>query len=121
MHRQSAMAVKSYSCLGRVCVCSGEDSTLRCFSTVHDSHNKSLGRASYNKTKTKRSRLQLDEHRMPPIIHFASGNSLFGVGVVVGVVVVVAAVVVVVVVVVVAVVVFLLLLLLLLAFLLLLL
>jgi len=59
-----------------VCVCVGEDSTLRCFSTVHDSHNKSLGRASYNKTKTKRSGLQLDEHRMPPIIDFASGISV---------------------------------------------
>jgi len=56
---------------------SGEDSTVRSFSTVHDSHNKSLGRASYNKAKTKKSGLQLDEHRMPPVIDFASGIFVF--------------------------------------------
>ena len=59
--------------LSSVTDCSGEDSTIRCFSTVHDSYNKSLGRASYNKAKTKKSGLQLDEHRMPPVIDFASG------------------------------------------------
>jgi len=51
----------------------GEDSTLRCFSTEHDSYNKSLGRASYNKAKTKKSGLKADEHRMPAITDFASG------------------------------------------------
>ena len=46
---------------------------MRCFSTVHDSYNKSLGRASYNKAKTKKSGLQHDEHCMPPVSDFASG------------------------------------------------
>ena len=51
----------------------GEDSTLRSFSTVHDSYSRSLGRASYNKST---SRKLPDQHRMPPIIDFASGTPL---------------------------------------------
>jgi len=52
----------------------GQDSTLRMFSTRHESSDKSLGRASYNKSKTKQSGLLLDEHMMPPIIDFHSGT-----------------------------------------------
>lgn len=42
------------------------------FSTDHDSKNKSLGRASYNKAETRRRGLKYDEHKMPPIVDFSS-------------------------------------------------
>ena len=53
---------------------SGQDSTLRNFSTIHDRLNKSLGRASYNKAETKRSGLKADKHMMPFITDFASSK-----------------------------------------------
>jgi U3 small nucleolar RNA-associated protein 21 len=45
------------------------------FSTIHDSKNKSLGRASFNKLETKRSGLKLDQHMMPPIVDFSSNEA----------------------------------------------
>ena len=45
------------------------------FSTVHDSKNKSLGRASYNKVETKRTGLKLDTQMMPPILDFCSDET----------------------------------------------
>ena len=47
---------------------------MNIFSTVHDKYNSSLGRASFNKTETKRTGLKLDEHKMPPITAFAAGR-----------------------------------------------
>ena len=52
----------------------GQDSTLRSFSTVHDRHSKNLGRASFNKKKTKKSGLKHDQYCMPPITHITSGK-----------------------------------------------
>ncbi len=52
---------------------SGQDSTLRSFSTVHDSQNKSLGRASYHKAQSKKAGLKHDQHMMPQIMDFDSG------------------------------------------------
>ena len=57
-------------------VCVGQDSTLQSFSTVHDSENRSLGRASYHKAESKKSGLREDQYMMPPIIQFASGQLL---------------------------------------------
>lgn len=45
------------------------------FSTEHDSKNKSLGRASYNKAETRRRGLKYDEHKMPPIVDFDSNET----------------------------------------------
>lgn len=45
------------------------------FSTDHDSKNKSLGRATYNKAETRRRGLKYDEYKMPPIIDFSSNES----------------------------------------------
>lgn len=45
------------------------------FSTEHDSKNKSLGRASFNKMETKRSGLKYDEYMMPPIVDFSSNET----------------------------------------------
>jgi U3 small nucleolar RNA-associated protein 21 len=52
----------------------GRDSVLMSFSTVHDSKNKSLGRASFNKAETRKTGLRLDEHKMPPIVELASND-----------------------------------------------
>ena len=52
----------------------GQDSTLRSFSVVHDKHNKSLGRASYDKKESKKVGLKKDKYMMPPITQFASGK-----------------------------------------------
>ena len=59
-----------------LCFFTGQDSTMRIFSTVHDKYNKSLGRASFNKTETKRTGLKHDQHKMPPVTVFAAGTSL---------------------------------------------
>ena len=53
---------------------SGQDSTLRSFSTVHDRHSKNLGRASYNKKKSRKAGLKKDQHCMPPVTRVASGR-----------------------------------------------
>jgi U3 small nucleolar RNA-associated protein 21 len=50
---------------------------MRSFSTVHDKHHKSLGRASYNKQLSKKNTLKYDEHKMPYIVDFATGLSDF--------------------------------------------
>lgn len=49
---------------------------MRSFSTVHDRHNKSLGRASYNKQLTKKNTLKYDQHKMPFIVDFVAGRAL---------------------------------------------
>ena len=54
----------------------GQDSTLRSLSSVHDKHNKSLGRASYNKAQSKKNTLKHDQHKMPYIVEFAAGKLL---------------------------------------------
>ncbi|KAI8130595.1 WD repeat-containing protein 36 [Lucilia cuprina] len=50
-----------------------EDSSLRAFSVISETLNKSLGKASYNKKASKKkNRFQEDNHRMPPIIEFTT-------------------------------------------------
>ena len=60
---------------GQHVLSSGADSRLMSFSTVHDSHNKSLGRASFNKAETRRVGLRLDKHMMPAVVEFASSEA----------------------------------------------
>ncbi|KAK7486461.1 hypothetical protein BaRGS_00022262 [Batillaria attramentaria] len=60
---------------GQSILSAGQDSTLRLFSTVHDKHNRSLGRGSFNKAETKRTGLKLDQHLMPPITTFAAESN----------------------------------------------
>jgi U3 small nucleolar RNA-associated protein 21 len=54
---------------------SGLDSCLMSYSIEHDSKNKSLGRASFNKAESRRSGLKSDRHMMPPIIEFDSNDT----------------------------------------------
>lgn len=44
---------------------------------THDKHNKSLGRASYDKKETKKTGLKKDRYMMPPITQFSSGKITF--------------------------------------------
>jgi len=57
-----------------LCLVLGQDSTLRSFSTLHERHNKSLGRASFNKTLTSKNTLKYDDHRMPYVLDFVAGK-----------------------------------------------
>ena len=59
---------------GKSVLSAGQDSTVRSFSTQHDRLNRSLGRASYNKKRSKKQGLRLDQFRMPPIVALASGQ-----------------------------------------------
>ncbi|KAH0628125.1 hypothetical protein JD844_008892 [Phrynosoma platyrhinos] len=57
---------------GQQILSAGQDSTLQSFSTVHERFNKSLGRGSINKKKSKKKGLQYDTMALPPITTFAS-------------------------------------------------
>ncbi|NXK38854.1 WDR36 protein, partial [Piprites chloris] len=57
---------------GEQILSAGQDGTLQSFSTVHDRFNKSLGRGSINKKKSKKKGLKLDTMALPPITAFAS-------------------------------------------------
>ncbi|NWR76965.1 WDR36 protein, partial [Centropus unirufus] len=57
---------------GEQILSAGQDGTLQSFSTVHDKFNKSLGRGSINKKKSKKKGLKLDTMALPPIRDFAS-------------------------------------------------
>ncbi|KAL7988865.1 hypothetical protein Chor_007784 [Crotalus horridus] len=49
-----------------------QDGTLQSFSTVHERFNKSLGRGSINKKKSKKKGLRYDTMALPPITTFAT-------------------------------------------------
>lgn len=57
---------------GQQILSAGQDGTLQSFSTVHERFNKSLGRGSINKKKSKKKGLQYDTMKLPPITAFAS-------------------------------------------------
>ncbi|NXN42272.1 WDR36 protein, partial [Rhinoptilus africanus] len=57
---------------GEQILSAGQDGTLQSFSTVHEKFNKSLGRGSINKKKSKKKGLKLDTMALPPITLFAS-------------------------------------------------
>lgn len=74
-HHASPIRIRFHDQNGQKILSSGLDSNLLCFSTEHESKNKSLGRASFNKIETKKSGLKLDQHKMPPIVDFASSEA----------------------------------------------
>lgn len=71
-HSLPPIRIRFHDQNGQKILSSGLDSNLMCFSTEHESKNKSLGRASFNKIETKKTGLKLDLHKMPPIIEFSS-------------------------------------------------
>lgn len=67
--------LRHYGNNGQSVLSAGQDSIMHLFSTVHDKHNKCLGRASFNKAETRRTGLKMDQHIMPPITSFAAEAS----------------------------------------------
>lgn len=74
-HSQPPIKIRFHDQNGQKILSSGLDSVLMSFSTEHDSKNKSLGRASFNKLETRKTGLKLDQHRMPPIVEFSSNET----------------------------------------------
>jgi len=71
-HHLAPTRIRFHGQTGQDILSAGLDSCLMSFSTDHDSKNKSLGRASFNKVETRKTGLKLDQHKMPPIVEFAS-------------------------------------------------
>ncbi|XP_048757531.1 WD repeat-containing protein 36-like [Ostrea edulis] len=71
-HSAPPNTIYHYDNNGKNILSAGQDSVLRSFSTIHESESKSLGRASYNKSETKKAGLLRDRHMMPPITVFAA-------------------------------------------------
>ncbi|XP_074642621.1 WD repeat-containing protein 36-like [Tubulanus polymorphus] len=74
-HSAPPNKVRFHDRKGHNILSAGQDSTLQSFSTVHDSKNRSLGRASYNKKESKKVGLKKDLNMMPPITDFTSESS----------------------------------------------
>ncbi|ESO94510.1 hypothetical protein LOTGIDRAFT_215492 [Lottia gigantea] len=74
-HSAPPNKVLHYDNKGHNILSAGQDSTLRSFSTIHDKHNKNLGRASFDKAASKHSGLKKDQYMMPPITDFTAESS----------------------------------------------
>ncbi|KAH8331082.1 hypothetical protein KR067_011308 [Drosophila pandora] len=75
-HTKPPLCIRYHGNSGVSILSSGEDSTLRVFSTLSESLNKSMGRASYNPKATKtKNRFQYDKNIMPPIVEFTSDTT----------------------------------------------
>ncbi|XP_055629239.1 WD repeat-containing protein 36 [Toxorhynchites rutilus septentrionalis] len=71
-HGAPPTCIRYHGAMGRNILSAGEDSSLRIFSTVSETLNKSLGKASYNRKASKKQRKREDPFRMPPISSFTS-------------------------------------------------
>ncbi|XP_016960808.1 WD repeat-containing protein 36 [Drosophila biarmipes] len=72
-HTKPPLCIRFHGHAGVSILSSGEDSTMRVFSTISESLNKSMGRATYNPAATKKkNRFQFDKFGMPPILEFTS-------------------------------------------------
>ncbi|XP_036341537.1 WD repeat-containing protein 36-like isoform X1 [Rhagoletis pomonella] len=72
-HTGPPLCIRFHGSNGTSILSAGEDSALRVFSTISESLNKSMGKASYNRKQSKkRNRFDGDALRMPPIIEFTS-------------------------------------------------
>uniref|UniRef100_A0A1A9ZFS9 Uncharacterized protein n=1 Tax=Glossina pallidipes TaxID=7398 RepID=A0A1A9ZFS9_GLOPL len=72
-HIGPPLCIRYHGHNGSTILSSGEDCSLRAFSTITETFNRNFGKASYNrKSSKKKNRFQDDPHRMPPIIEFTS-------------------------------------------------
>ncbi|KAH8385586.1 hypothetical protein KR200_001874 [Drosophila serrata] len=75
-HTKPPLCIRYHGSSGVSILSSGEDSTMRVFSTIAESLNKSMGRATYNRKATKKkNRFQYDKFSMPPILEFTSDTA----------------------------------------------
>lgn len=71
-HAEPPTFIRFYGNDGHNLVSIAGDSSMRIFSTLTETFNKSLGRASYNrKASKKKNRMQEDPLIMPPMTEFA--------------------------------------------------
>lgn len=72
-HSAPPLCINYHGSKGEHILSAGEDSSLRIFSTISETLNKSMGKSSYNrKASKKRNRLEEDPFLMPPIVNFTS-------------------------------------------------
>uniref|UniRef100_A0A1Q3EZB5 Putative wd repeat protein n=1 Tax=Culex tarsalis TaxID=7177 RepID=A0A1Q3EZB5_CULTA len=71
-HGAPPKCIRYHGSTGRNILSAGEDASLRIFSTVSETLNRSLGKASYNRKASKKHRKGEDPFRMPPISLFTS-------------------------------------------------
>uniref|UniRef100_A0A1I8NQ29 Uncharacterized protein n=1 Tax=Stomoxys calcitrans TaxID=35570 RepID=A0A1I8NQ29_STOCA len=72
-HTAPPLCIRYHGVRGNTILSSGEDSSLRSFSTISETLNRNMGKASYNrKSSKKKNRFEEDNHRMPPIIEFTT-------------------------------------------------
>ncbi|XP_055532971.1 WD repeat-containing protein 36 isoform X2 [Wyeomyia smithii] len=71
-HGAPPTCIRYHGSSGKFILSAGEDSSLRIFSTVSETLNKSLGKASYNRKASKKLRKKVDPFQMPPICFFTS-------------------------------------------------
>ncbi|XP_070507547.1 WD repeat-containing protein 36 [Chironomus tepperi] len=72
-HSSPPLCIRYHGSKGDSILSAGEDSSLRIFSTISETLNASLGRASYNRKASKKiNKLKEDHLLMPPITSFTS-------------------------------------------------
>lgn len=72
-HSAPPSYVRFHGSNGHNLLSAGGDSSLRIFSTITETFNKSLGQASYNRKLSKKKRKGLEDPlKMPPIVQFTS-------------------------------------------------
>uniref|UniRef100_A0A8C6VFV6 WD repeat domain 36 n=1 Tax=Naja naja TaxID=35670 RepID=A0A8C6VFV6_NAJNA len=71
-HNAPPTKIRHHGQNGQQILSASQDGTLQSFSTVHERFNKSLGRGSINKKKSKKKGLRNDTMALPPITTFAT-------------------------------------------------
>ncbi|CAN8027642.1 unnamed protein product [Ixodes persulcatus] len=71
-HSGAPCRIRFHGASGNNILSAGLDSTLRCFSTIGDHLNKSLGQASFDRKKAKKHGVLRDPGKMPPVTEFTS-------------------------------------------------
>lgn len=71
-HSAPPLCIRYHGAGGRHIVSSGEDSSLRIFSTVSETLNRSMGRATFNKKASKKNKSVAEALLMTPVVQFTT-------------------------------------------------
>uniref|UniRef100_A0A336LZ66 CSON006517 protein n=1 Tax=Culicoides sonorensis TaxID=179676 RepID=A0A336LZ66_CULSO len=71
-HALPPLCIRYHGAGGRHIISAGEDVSMRIFSTVSETLNRSMGQASYNRKAAKTKRSKAKALLMPPVIHFTT-------------------------------------------------
>lgn len=69
-HSASPLFIRYHGAKGDSILSAGEDSSMRIFSTISETLNASLGRASYNRNASRKKRKSIDNHRVAQFYRF---------------------------------------------------